>query len=162
MHMNIHGPRRASHTYTQKLAGSCETVFALLCPVREADWLESWAPVWVASGTGVAERDCVFVTCGNAGDEAIWYITRHEPGAGVLEMLKVTPGVTACRILIEVRPAARGSEAEITYTHTSLGARGDAFVDSFTAQAYLEFMREWEDRFNFYLRNGKALRHAAN
>jgi hypothetical protein len=50
------------------------------------------------------------------------------------------------------------SEATITYAHTSLGAAGDAFVESFTEDYYRRFMQDWEVRMNHYLRHGTALR----
>lgn len=75
-------------------------------------------------------------------------------------MLKVTPGVTACRLSIQVRAASTGSEAEVTYTHTSLGPSGDSFVAGFTADFYRRFMQEWEAKFNHFLRHGTALREA--
>ena len=90
--------------------------------------------------------------------DAVWYITRHEPEAGVVEMLKITPKVTACRLTIQLRAADGGSEADITYSHTSLGPDGDAFVASFTDDFYREFMQDWECRVNHYLRHGTALR----
>ena len=108
--MKIIPPRRASHTYVQQLCAPPERVFPLLCPVREADWIEGWDPVFVASASGLAERDCVFVTA-SGGQEAIWTITRHEPERGFVEMVKVTPGVTVCRLTIEVRPAPDGPAA---------------------------------------------------
>lgn len=155
--MEICRPRRATRTYAQRLIASPDTVFPLLCPVREADWLEGWDPAFVASDSGVAERDCAFVT--TAGDtEAVWYITRHEPAAGFVEMVKITPRVTACRLTIQVSAIAEGSQAEITYMHTSLGPEGDRFVDAFTADAYVRFMQDWESRMNHYLTHGSALR----
>jgi hypothetical protein len=159
--MKVVIPKRVSHTYTQLLSAAPEKVFPLLCPVREADWLDGWDPVLVASRSGVAERDCVFVTAAGAS-EAVWYITQHQPDVGFVEMIKITLGLTACRLEIRVSPAPGGSHAEVTYTHTSLGPDGDAFVDSFTADAYLQFMQNWESRFNHYLQHGTALRDAAN
>lgn len=47
-----------------------------------------------------------------------------------------------------------GSEADITYSHTSLGPRGDEFVAS--------FMRDWESRINHFLTHGAALPAAAS
>lgn len=158
--MKVAKPKRASHTYTQQLAASWKEVFPLLCPVREADWLDGWDPVSVASSSGFAERDCVFVTSAGAG-RAIWYITRHEPETGCIEMIKITPDVTACRLEIQVGPAAQGAQAKITYTHTSLGPAGDALVDGFTADFYLQFMKNWESRLSHYLRTGQAWRDAA-
>ena len=73
-------------------------------------------------------------------------------------MLKITPQVTACRLTIQLRPATGGSEAVVTYTHTSLGPEGDAFVASFTEDHYRQFMRDWEARINHYLVHGTALR----
>ena len=148
--MNVIEPVRASRSYTQHLVGTVEEVFPLLCPVREADWIDGWNPSLVVSSSGVAEPDCVFVTSATPAD-AIWYVTRHEPQAGFVEMLKITPGLTACRLSIQLRAIEGGSEADVTYCHTSLGPEGDAFVASFTEDYYRKFMQDWESRLNRYL-----------
>lgn len=158
--MNITKPHRATRTYTQRLVGDPAAVFPLLCPVREGDWIDGWNPVSVITQSGVAEPDCVFTTA-SAPHDAIRYITRHEPGRFFVEMIKVTPGVTACRLTVQLRPIASGSEAVITYTHTSLGPDGDAFVASFTDDYYRQFMQDWEARMNYYLEHGRALRAPA-
>jgi len=155
--MKIAKPVRVTRTYTQHLVGTAEDVFPLLCPVREAEWIQGWDPVVVASTSGVAEADCVFTTK-TAPADAIWYITRHEPHNGFVEMLKVTPSVTACRLTIQLRGSMEGCEAQVTYTHTSLGPDGDALVASFTESHYAKFMQDWESRMNHYLRTGQALR----
>jgi hypothetical protein len=150
--VKIQAPRRAHHTYVQNLVGAPEQVFPLLCPVRECDWVHGWDPLQVISQSGLAEADCVFVTAAEPHN-AIWYVTRHEPAAGFVEMLKITPEVTACRLSIQLRPAPGGSTAEVTYCHTSLGPAGDRFVAGFTADYYAGFMHEWESSLNLYLRN---------
>jgi hypothetical protein len=157
--MKIAMPNRATRTYTQRLVAPPTKVFPLLCPVREADWIEGWNPQVVFTASGFAEPDCVFLTDADPG-HAIWYITRHEPDKGFLEMIKITPAVTACKLTIQLRKSATGSEAVITYSHTSLGPAGDAFVASFTEEHYRQFMREWETRINHYLTHGTALRTA--
>ena len=159
--MKISAPRRVSHSYVQQLVASPADVFSLLCPVREAEWLEGWDPVEVWSRSGVAEADCVFTTPASPHD-AIWYVTRHEPGNGFVEMLKITPGVTACRLEIQLTAVASGCAAAITYTHTSLGSAGDRFVAGFTAESYHQFMRDWELRMNHFLQTGRALRSAVS
>jgi hypothetical protein len=153
--MKIVTPNRVTRSYTQRLVAPPEVVFPLLCPVREAEWIAGWDPPLVVSSSGAAERDCVFVTSGEPSN-AIWYITRHDARASFVEMIKVTPMVTACRLTIQLRPAAAGCEADITYTHTSLGPRGDEFVASFTEAFYRRFMQEWEAKLNHYLRSGSA------
>ena len=155
--MNIQSPNRVAHGYVQHLFAEPARVFPLLCPVREADWIEGWNPLQVISHSGVAEIDCVFTTAAESAD-AIWYVTRHEPDAGFVEMLKITPGVTACRLRIQLQATASGCDAMVTYMHTSLGPAGDAFVAGFTADYYTQFMRDWEARLNHYLMHGTALR----
>lgn len=157
--MKVTSPLRASHTFKQHLAAPPSRVFPLLCPVREKEWIEGWEPSLVISASGVAEPDCVFVTPANP-DDSIWYITRHEPANGFVEMLKITPRVTACKVSIQLRPAPIGTEASITYSHTSLGREGDALVASFTEEFYMKFMRDWESRLNHYLVKGCILREA--
>ena len=148
--MNIRSPNRVTRTYTQRLVAEPSRVFPLLCPVREADWIEGWDPLQVLSRSGVVETDCVFITASSPHD-AIWYVTRHEPQNAFVEMLKITPLLTACRLTIRVRAAEGGSEADVTYTHTSLGPDGDAFVASFTDDHYRQFMRTWETQMNHFL-----------
>lgn len=154
--MNIRQPNRVTHTYTQQLCRPAASVFPLLCPVREADWITGWNPVVVLSVSGMVEPDCVFVSDAEPFD-TIWYVTRHEPERGFVELLKITPTVTACKLTIQVRDAEDGCEADVTYSHTSLGPQGDVFIASFTAEYYVQFMREWEDRINHYLAHGTAL-----
>jgi hypothetical protein len=154
--MNIAKPNRVTRTYVQRLVAEPSAVFPLLCPVREADWLEGWDPISVLSQSGLAEPDCVFVTAAKPAN-AIWYITRHEPDIGLVEMIKISPEVTACKLTIRLKPSAGGTDAEITYVHTSLGPAGDALVAAFTDDYYLQFMRDWEARINHYLTHGSAL-----
>lgn len=154
--MRVTKPNRVVRTFTQQLVAGPSEVFPLLCPVREADWLEGWDPSVVFSQSGVAEPDCVFLT-GESRNKAIWYITRHEPDNGFVEMIKITPAVTACKLTIQLRPAEGGSEAEITYAHTSLGRDGDTLIASFTAEHYAQFMQDWEARINHYLSHGSLL-----
>ncbi len=154
--MHITKPNRATHTYRQKLQAAPAKVFPLLCPVREAEWAEGWMPDQVVSSSGVAERDCVFITPGQPGP-AIWYITRHEPENWFVEMLKITPGVTACRVSIQLAAEGAGCVADVTYSHTSLGPAGDDFVARFTADYFQRFMQAWEKELNHFLKTGRRL-----
>jgi len=154
--MNIEKPHRAARTFTQSLVAGPDRVFPLLCPVREAGWLEGWDPIVVFSDSGVAEPDCVFMTAATP-NPAIWFITRHEPEHGYVEMLKVVPEMTACKLSIRLAATNAGCDATITYSHTSLGPRGDAFVAGFTEEFYGQFMREWETRMNHFLKTGRRL-----
>ena len=154
--MKVSKPNRVTRTYTQNLVASADKVFPLLCPVREIDWAVGWQPLSVFSFSGVAEPDCIFVTPGDPTD-ATWYVTRHEPENWLVEMIKVTPGVTVCRIIIRLHPSSSGCSAAVTYSYTSLGSEGNKFVESFTEDYYREFMRAWEAELNYYLSAGRKL-----
>lgn len=157
--MEIRKPNRVARSYVQRLTAPPARVFPLLCPVREADWIEGWDPIVVMTESGVAEPGCVFVTRATPGD-AIWIVTRHDPAAGAVEMVKISPGVTGSRLTIELEATSTGCNARVTYEHTSLGPEGDAFVRGFTEAHYEQFMRDWESRLNHYLTTGERLRLA--
>lgn len=61
-------------------------------------------------------------------------------------------------LLFRARATSGGSEAEVTYTHTSLGPLGDRFVAEITEERYTQFMQAWEAQMNHFLRHGSALR----
>lgn len=157
--MRIAPPRRISHTYRQSLQAAPARVFPLLCPVREVEWAAGWTPRLVLSNSGLAESDCVFITPEGA-NEAIWYITRHEPERMLVEMLKVMPGVTACRVQVELHPDGHHCLADVTYSHTSLGPEGDRLIAGFTAEYYRRFMQQWERELNHFLATGRMLSDA--
>src|SRR5438094_6536907 len=140
--MHIATPNRAKHTYRQGLHAAPARVFPLLCPVRETEWANGWLPELVISFSGVAERDGIFLTPDKLGT-AIWYITRHEPERWFVEMLKILPGVTACRLSIQLSKNGNETFADIAYSHTSLGSAGDEFVAEFTTDYYQRFMQAW-------------------
>src|SRR5438874_829755 len=154
--MYITRPNRVAHTYRQRLHAAPAKVFPLLCPVRETEWANGWLPQVVISSSGVAERDGIFFSLDDLG-KAIWYITRHEPERGFVEMLKILPGVTACRLEIQLSEDGTGSFADITYTHTSIGSAGDQLVAKFTAEHYQSLMQAWEKELNYFLNTGCRL-----
>ncbi|TDI34395.1 MAG: hypothetical protein E2P03_03275 [Acidobacteria bacterium] len=104
----------------------------------------------------MAERDGIFVTEA-APHDAVWVITRHDAGAGILQMIKITPDHTVCKIEIALRAGGEGTRAEISYEYTSLGPLGDAFLKEFTEKWYQGFMEEWEAALNHYLTTGEML-----
>lgn len=158
--MIVRAPVRVTHGYTQTIVAPPSEVLPLLCPVREVDWVPGWAPEFVLTGSGVAERDCIFTTPDSAAGptaEAIWTVLSQDVTAGTVEMLKVTPDFLVVRLSIALRPGPDGgSRADVTYQYTALSPAGEAYVATLTAEAYAEFMREWERALNAYLRAHRA------
>jgi len=156
--MEIEEPFSVRHSYRQRLNARPEKVFPLLCPVREADWVDGWDPLLVLTRSGIIEPGCIFITPGDEGHDAIWVTTRHEPEDWLVRFVKVTPLHTVGRIEIVLEDAPDGGTfAYVTYAYTALSESGRAFVEAFTAERYEAFMQGWEEALNYYLSNGSKL-----
>lgn len=158
--MKIEKPLKVSRSYVQQLNAPPKVVFPLLCPVREADWVEGWDPEVVFTHSGVAESGCVFITKDTGpggGAKAVWVVTHHDPSAYQLEMLKVTFGKTVARLEISLEPdGSEATRAEVVYAHTALSEAGRDVVARFTEEHYQGFMHQWEDALNRHLLKLKA------
>ena len=149
--------KRVTRRYVQTIDAEPSVVHALICPVKEAEWLEGWDYDLIYSQSGVAEYGCVF-TSRSAGEETIWLITKRDDGACETEFARITPGSRVA--LVAVRIADGGnqtSRVHISYTITALTAAGNAFIDNFTQDNFVKDMQFWEATMNHYLKTGKAL-----
>lgn len=155
--MKVERPRRITRSYEQTIEGTLEEIFPLYCPVKEAEWCESWNPSVVYSETGVIEPDCVFITC-DEKVESVWIVTRHEPEIGMVEMVKHSPGIAIVKLRISMEPLIDATaRATISYSCTSLSREGDRFLQSFTEKNFRTSMQAWETAINHYLKTGERL-----
>jgi hypothetical protein len=149
-------PDRVRHSWTQTLDAPPATVFPLLCPVRECEWVPGWDPVEVHSVSGVAEEGCIFVTRKD-GSDSTWVVTRFDPPRAI-QFVKHTPGETMGVITIELSDGAEGrTRAEVAYAYTALGFQGARAVADFTRDHYRTFMMEWEAALNHFLATGRKI-----
>jgi hypothetical protein len=149
-------------TYVQRIEAAPEAVFPLLCPVREGEWLEGWAAscelIWSASG--LAEPGCVFRTTEPDGPETIWIITEHDPDRGVVVFARVTPGLAASTLRIEVVTSDnRSSAVAIRYMVVPTSREGETYVAGrYDRHDLTDSVVWWERSMNHYLRTGQLLR----
>ena len=149
--MTVEPPVRVAHRYRQRLDAAPAAVFPMLCPVRETEWVEGWAPTAVYTSSGYAEADCVFVTPDGEAD-AVWVVTEYDPDAYRIGFVKTIPGKLVVRIQIALHGCESGGTlADVGYTYTALSAAGAAVVDAMTEEAYTAFMHEWEAALNRHL-----------
>ena len=149
--MEIRGRNRKRHTYVQRLIAPPDEIFPLLCPVRETEWCKAWDPDWIITDSGLVEEDCLFQMPGPEG-KTLWIVTRHEPERHFVEMLKITPDHSVCRLEIRLEPDGEGgTKAHVAYAYTAMSPAGDRFLETFTEAWYDGFMREWEDELNGFL-----------
>lgn len=155
--MRVEKPNRVSRSYMQHLNGPQSAVFELLCPVREADWVNDWRPKLVLTGSGYAEPGCVFITPG-IPEDALWLMTEYDPETYRLEIIKMIPGVVVGRISVALAAAGeKECTADITYAYTSISDHGDRALEEFTEEHFREFMGTWEKELNHYLSTGSKL-----
>lgn len=153
--MKVSRPVRVKRSYTQTLVAPPAKVFPLLCPVREAEWVDGWDPRLVISEGGYIESDCVFVMPDRPND-SIWVATEWDPEEYSVRFLKVTPGLSVGKIEIRLRRAEGDrTYADISYAYTALTEAGEQFVGSFTQEHYEGFMKEWESELNHFLKTGE-------
>jgi hypothetical protein len=150
--------QRVVRTYRQTIDAPPATVFPLLCPVREAEWLDGWHFTMIYSASGLVEEGAVFTTSFDAGADTWWIVSRHDREAGLVEFCRFTPGSRTCLLKIAVSAfGSAQSHVDVSYAYTSLTAEGDAFLAAWTHDAFLTDMRFWEQSMNHYLRTGRRL-----
>ena len=74
--------QRASTAFQRTFKTSPESLFPLLCPTTEYDWVPNWSCDLLHSNSGRAEYNCVFRTR-FLGPEELWICTRYEPNRAI-------------------------------------------------------------------------------
>ncbi len=152
---------RITRTYRQTINASPDDVFPLLCPVREAEWLDGWRYTMLHSQCGLVEEGAVFSTPGDGEEDTVWVVTRHDPARRVVEFTRFTPGSRVCVLDIGVTPADQGhSHVDIAYTYTAIAPAGDTFIERFTEASFRGAVTFWEASMNHWLKTGQRLARA--
>jgi len=150
--------KRITRTYCQTINATPEQVFPLLCPVREAEWLDGWRYTMIHSESGLVEEGAVFSTPANGEEDTVWIVTRHDPARRAVEFTRFTHGSRVCVLRIGVRPKGDGrSLVEVAYTYTAITPAGNASLDAFTEEAFLKAVTFWERSMNHWLGTGERL-----
>ena len=134
-------PKRLTRRYTQTIDAAPERVFPLLCPVREAEWLDGWRYTMIRSESGLAEAGAVFT-----------------PPRHIVEFVRFTHQSRVCVLRIAVRPSGeRRSLVDVAYTYTSVTPAGNGFIDAATEESFLGAVTFWERSMNHWLATGRRL-----
>jgi hypothetical protein len=151
--------RRVVRRYRYEIDASPERIFPLLCPVREYDWIDGWTAQVLYSQTGVAEKDCVFMTQRPGRPEATWVVSLYDPphriefaifhGREVVEKLDVA-----------LEPTGGRTALRWARTYTSLCPAGDRFLEAYTGEALDQAMAHLSRALQHYLQTGALLPRA--
>lgn len=150
--------KRAVRTYRQTINARSEVVFPLLCPVREAEWLDGWNYTMIYSASGLVEEGAVFSTSNPGEEDTVWIVTRHDRADRCVEFARFTPHSRAC--LLKIAVLALGddrSQVDISYNYTSTGPAGSRFIESWSEREFLDAVIFWETSMNHFLKTGERL-----
>jgi hypothetical protein len=133
------------------------TVFPLLCPVRERDWLPGWQADLVYSACGLVEGDCVFRSQHAQLGEALYVTSRYEPADGVVEFIVFFTDICVMKLAIQATPT-RDAKTQLRWsrTYTSLCERGDDFLAGMTEAAFLAQARAMQGWLNDYCKRSEG------
>ena len=153
--------RRIRRTYRQTINAKPAVVFPLLCPVREADWLDGWQYTMIYSKCGLVEEGAIFSTPFQGEEDTIWIVTKHDSNTFKVDFARVTPNSRTSILCIAVTPKGdNGSYVDISYTYTAIAPAGNDFIDHFTEEAFKKAVSFWERSMNHYLETGRKLEKA--
>ena len=149
--------KRVSRSYIQTINAAPAEVHSLICPVKEAEWLDGWDYDLIFSNSGFAEPGCVF-TSTSAGEHTIWLITKRDDAAFETVFVRVTPDSRVAEVMVRIEDGGeQTSRVHINYTITALTEAGNRFIENFSEENFVKDMKFWEATMNHYLATGKAL-----
>ena len=149
---------RVTRNYIQTINAEPSRVHALICPVKEAEWLDGWDYDLIFSHSGFAEPGCVFISRSEGEKDTIWLITRRDDQACETEFARMTPGSRVAHVSVRIEEDGKHiSRVHITYAITALTEAGNKFIENFTEENFVKDMQFWEATMNHYLETGKAL-----
>jgi len=145
--------KRIVRSYSTTLPSSPETVFPLLCPVREYDWIPTWKCEVIYTESGYAELGCVFTTDfkDQAGAET-WVVCSYEKNR-LIGFVK-TGNHTTTRYNVSLEPRQTGSIIRWEQEITGLDERGDLLLAAITEAVYNDKMQRINKLLEDYLLHG--------
>jgi hypothetical protein len=153
--------KRVTRNYVQTIQARPSVVHSLICPVKEAEWLDGWDYQLIFSHSGFAEKGCVFTSRSAGEKDTIWLITKRDDAAYETVFARITPESRVAEVTVRIKDAGRqASRVHITYTITAINEQGNRFVENFTEENFAKDMKFWEATMNHYLATGKALRQS--
>lgn len=140
------------------LNADTKTVFPLLCPVVEDEWIEGWGDVCtiVYTDSGIAEEACVFETDIPLEGRSLWICSKYDAANTEIEYIKHIIGKAVIKWRMKVSDLPGGkSKIEAHYNATGMGKDGTAYVKHLADKGIDELFTGLEDKINYYVANGK-------
>ena len=149
---------RIVKTYEMELCADAKTVFPLLCPSEEVDWVDGWKDVCdiIYSESGIAEEACIFQTVIPGEEKAIWFCSKYNLKGTEIEYIKhiLEKAIIQWKMIVKDQSENKSS-ISVTYNATSLTEQGNQFVAKLMEIEFPNLMDRLEDSINYYVSTGK-------
>jgi hypothetical protein len=155
---------RIAKSHKWEFDSDAKSVFLLLCPTKENDWIEGWEQIHelIYSESGIAEDACVFTTNGPEEGYAVWLTSKYSLENTHIEFVKhIVAQEVIIRWKMEVRPLASNKCTVFSiYNATGLSEKGNKFVQVFKESGFTNLMTGLEELISYYLLTGDMKKRA--
>ncbi len=128
--------------YCQTIYASPGEAFPLLCPVREAEWLDGWCYTMIHSQSGLVEEGAVFSTPCDGEADTVWVVTKHDRLNLRVEFARFTHQSRICVLKIGIRQRDESSSyVDIVYAYTGISPTGNQFIYELTDDVFCADMK---------------------
>ena len=136
------------------------TVFMLLCPTKELDWIKGWEEMHelIYSASGIAEDACVFTTRIPPEGYSVWLTSQYSRENTYIEFVKhLVEKEVVIRWRMDVKPLTVNTCAVFIRSNiTGLSEAGNQFSQFFNETGFSELMNHLEALIRHYLATGQA------
>ena len=142
--------------HVMKIDASPDLIFPLLCPAREAEWIDGWSCEMIHSESGLAELGCVFKTNRKPENEAYWIMSRCCPPCEAEYIRFVTEKMFVV-LNFKLAKTDFGTAIDVMYAFTGVTEVGNLFVETKVPQYIDLAIKHLEASLNHFVRTGEKL-----
>ena len=143
--MSAFAAERVTRSHSFVVERPVARAFDLFTPEGEKAWAHGWEPNYVHPSDGRTEQGMVFTTS-HGGEDTIWMMTRHEPAAGIVEYVRVTPGSRTATVLVQFTALGDArTRVNVIYVLTGLSDAGNRYIAKMDEAAYRDYIDSWRD-----------------
>jgi uncharacterized protein len=137
---------------TISINSSKDSVFRLLCPRREYDWIPGWECEILKSKSGYNEQGCVFITQKVYGNiKMVWTTHEYDSDKGYIEFQNFAPGLFVMKYCIQVTSVDKEqSKIEFHQLFQSISAEGNKKLEEFNVESSSRGIARLETLMNDY------------
>jgi len=133
------------------------SVFPLLCPTREYDWIDTWKCDLISSGSGYAEDLCVFQTNFPVFGHETWVCTTYKPDSDIV-YVRFGAGWVIRLTLQLLESENTQSKWKMQFAFVSTNQQGNTLIASQLENQIKQTWTELNKMLNYYVKTGNCMK----